>query len=220
MESITKEQFSEICRNSYVLQADGFGAKVLRLADGQMVKIFRRKRLLSSALFRPYARRFQKNAVRLTERGIRTVEVVRICRCPSQARHLVFYQPVPGTTLRDFLNAKSANLYILEDFAEFLAELHIKGIYFRSIHFGNVIVLPDSAGFALIDIADLSFHSDSLDFKLRLRNFRHFLRYGEDRKSLERFGSARFVNIFAKTAGCSETQKKTLQNKISLAINS
>lgn len=220
MEVITTEQYDELFQGSFVLQEDGFGAKVLRLTDGQMVKIFRRKRLLSSALFRPYARRFQKNSLRLTERGIRTVKVTRLCHCPSQTRHLVFYQPVPGITLRDFLAAKPENYYILEHFAEFLAELHAKGIYFRSIHFGNVIVLPGSVGFALIDIADLTFRCAPLDFKLQLRNFQHFLRYGEDRKSLERFGVAHFVNIFAKKAGSSETQKRILQNKISLAINS
>jgi hypothetical protein len=219
METLTAEQYKELCSNAEIVQKDAYGPKVLRLADGQMVKIFRRKSFFSSALFRPYAGRFRKNAYRLSELGIRTVRVNRLCRCPSPARHLVFYQPVRGITLRDFLTENPANVSILEDFAAYLAELHAKGIYFRSIHFGNVIVLPDSAGFALIDVADLSFRPAPLDFKLSLRNFRHFLRYREDCTSLETFGPARFVSVFARNAGLSAQQRSFLESRIIAALN-
>lgn len=170
MESFTAEHYSDLCSQSQVVQEDAYGVKVLRLEDGQMVKIFRRKRLLSSALLRPYARRFQQNAERLTALAIRTVHVNRVCSCLSPARHLVFYKPVPGIPLRDFLAEKPGNNGILEKFSAFLAELHAKGVYFHSLHFGNVIVLPDGSGFALIDIADLSFRSGSLHTALRIRN--------------------------------------------------
>lgn len=214
METLSTEQYEELCSRARILQKDAYGPKVLRLADGRMVKIFRRKRLFSSALWRPYARRFRNNAVRLAELGIPTVKVDRLCRCPSRARHLVFYQPVPGATLRDFLAEDPANIAIFEDLAVFLAELHAKGIYFRSIHFGNIIVLPGAAGFALIDMADLAFRSAPLDFKLRLRNFRHFLRYREDRKNLQAFGPTRFAGILSRSAGFSARQRNLLENRI------
>jgi hypothetical protein len=44
-----------------VLEADRHGDKVLRLTDGTMLKLFRRKRVLSSALWAPYAQRFADN---------------------------------------------------------------------------------------------------------------------------------------------------------------
>ena len=219
MEIITEQQYEAICRNAQVLQSDSFGIKVLRLADGQIVKSFRRKRLLSSALLYPYAYRFQKNALRLTAAGIRTVKVNRLCYCPSRSRHLVFYEPVPGICLRSHLADASPNCQILKQFAEFFAELHAKGIYFRSFHFGNVFVLPDSEGFALIDMADLSFRSAPLDFTLRLRNFRHLLRYEEDINSLERFGEGRFVAIYARKAGLSEAQGSIIHRRLSLAMH-
>ncbi len=214
MEILTAEQFDDLCSKGDVLQRDASGVKVLRLADGQMVKIFRRKHLLSSAWFRPYARRFRQNAERLAALGISTVRVNRLCRCPSRARHLVFYEPLAGTGLREYLAEKVENCRILEEFASFLAELHAKGIYFRSIHFGNVIVLPGQAGFGLIDIADLSFHSAPLAFRLRLRNFRHFLRYREDRKSLECFGLDRFIGLYAEHSGLSVDQQSIVMNRI------
>lgn len=195
MEILTADQFDELCSKADVLQRDGFGVKVLRLDDGQMVEIFRRKHLFSSAWFRPYAGRFQRNAARLAALGVSTIRVNRLYRCPSRARHLVFYEPLAGTGLWDYLAERAENRRILEEFTAFLAELHAKGIYFRSIHFGNVIVLPGQAGFGLIDIADLSFCPAPLPFRLRLGNFRHFLRYREDRKSLESFGLHRFIGL-------------------------
>lgn len=218
MEHLPIEQYRELCSQAKILQQDRFGPKVLRLGDGQMVKIFRRKRLLSSALIRPYARRFQRNAARLAARGITTVTVTRLCRCPALARHLVFYQPVPGITLRDFLALKPANCSMLGDFAAFLAHLHALGIYFRSIHFGNVIVLANGDGFGLIDIADLRVRSAALPFRMQLRNFRHFLRYREDRKRLDSFGAGRFVGIFAGKAGLSVEQARLLEGRIAEAL--
>ena len=38
-----------------VLEVDHCGEKVLRLRDGNILKLFRRKRLISSALWYPYA---------------------------------------------------------------------------------------------------------------------------------------------------------------------
>jgi hypothetical protein len=212
MEILTAEQFDELCSKADVLMRDASGVKVLRQTDGQMVKIFRRKHLLSSAWFRPYAKRFQQNAARLAALGVRTVRVNRLCHCPSRARHLVFYDPLAGTGLREYLAEKAENFRILEGFASFLAELHAKGVYFRSIHFGNVIVLPDQEGFGLIDIADLSFCSTPLPQRLRLRNFRHFLRYREDRESLEGFGLDRFIGVYAGHSGLSDKQTDLLRD--------
>ncbi len=77
MEILTAEQFDELCSRADILQRDGSGIKVLRLADGQMVEIFRRKHLISSACFCPYARRFQRNAARLAALGVSSVRVSR-----------------------------------------------------------------------------------------------------------------------------------------------
>jgi hypothetical protein len=219
MEILTAEQFDELCSKADVLQKDASGVKVVRRADGQMVKIFRRKHLLSSAWFRPYARRFQQNAERLAALGVSTVRVNKLSRCPSRARHLAFYDPLAGTGLRDYLAENAEHCRILEEFASFLAELHAKGIYFRSIHFGNVIVLPGQAGFGLIDVADLFFCSAPLSFRLRLRNCRHFLRYREDRKSLENFGLDRFTGIYGRKAGLSVEQRNKLRNRIRSELN-
>lgn len=53
MQAIDHSTYEALRKGAHVLEADGSGDKVLRLADGRMLKLFRRKRLLSSALFSP-----------------------------------------------------------------------------------------------------------------------------------------------------------------------
>jgi hypothetical protein len=60
-----------------------------------------------------------------------------------------------------------------------LAELHGKGILFRSIHLGNIVKTPTGT-LGLIDIADLSCQPCALLRSQRLRNFQHMWRPDED----------------------------------------
>jgi len=56
MTPLSHDQYRSLRADAQVIEADGHGEKVLRLADGTFVKLFRRKRLISSALFYPYAK--------------------------------------------------------------------------------------------------------------------------------------------------------------------
>ncbi|MDR0528378.1 MAG: toluene tolerance protein [Zoogloeaceae bacterium] len=177
----------ELVCGAEVLEEDGSGVKVLRLPDQTIVKLFRRKRLLSSALFYPYARRFADNALLLAERGIPCPTVLTLARVPSIVRDVVRYQPLPGNTLREEL-ARPTNVpenarATLTAFGVFVAHLHEKGIYFRSLHLGNVVHTAEGM-FGLIDFADLSCRSRPLGVSLRRRNFRHLFRLPKDRALL------------------------------------
>ena len=50
--------YQQLLESAIIMERDGHGAKVLVLPDGNLVKIFRRKSWLSSALLFPYAQRF------------------------------------------------------------------------------------------------------------------------------------------------------------------
>lgn len=63
---------NQMIEGAKILEADSYGAKVYLLQDGNIVKLFRRKRLLSSALLRPYSKRFIDNAAQLEKLGIPT----------------------------------------------------------------------------------------------------------------------------------------------------
>ena len=72
---------------------------------------------------------------------------------------------------------------LVERFGKFLAQLHDKKVYFRSLHLGNVLLMDDGE-FALIDIADMRIYPSPLRNALRQRNLRHMQRYPEDRRWL------------------------------------
>ena len=201
MKRIDRSEYLQLLSSATVIERDANGEKVLALQDGRLVKLFRRKRWLSSALFFPYASRFVRNAGILAERDILTVKILAVAYCTAVERHMVTYRPLPGKTLRQALaSSKPDRSRLLAEFAHFVADLHRNGVYFRSLHFGNVIVPGVGQKLGLIDIADMSFHRSALPVRLRARNFKHMLRYREDVGYLEEFGSRRFLDQYLAAA--------------------
>ncbi|QBZ87619.1 toluene tolerance protein [Pseudomonas viciae] len=182
MQTLDHAFYLSLREGADVLEADGKGDKVLLLTDGSILKLFRRKRLLTSALWAPYAKRFADNCRMLCERGIECPQIRQIYRIPSIERDAVHYDPLPGQTLRQLLNV-DGNGELRARLGEFIAQLHQKGIYFRSAHLGNVVLTPENK-LGLIDIADLRTYRKPLRKSLRLRNFKHILRYRQDRQWL------------------------------------
>ena len=134
-------------------------------------------RLLTSARFFPYWRRFVRNAGRLTELGVPTLRVRDLYDIPHLVRTAVHYDPLVGMTLRE-LPELDADL--VRKLGLFLTILHERGIYLRSLHFGNV-VLTTEGELGLIDIADMRIRQGPLSRRLRVRNYHHLCRYDEDR---------------------------------------
>lgn len=155
-----------------VLERDAFGVKVAQLPSGIILKLFRRKRRVSSSAWLPYGRRFVQNAERLAHSGVPTVQVRAFFQCPEAARHVVAYRPLAGEVLRHRL--ARGQLVNWSHLAGFMAQLHRQGIYFRSLHSGNIVCLPEG-GFGLIDIADLRWCGPPLGALRRARNLRPLL---------------------------------------------
>jgi RIO-like serine/threonine protein kinase len=65
---------------------------------------------------------------------------------------------------------------LLPSFAAFIRSLHERGIYFRSLHLGNVLLLPDG-DFGLIDFLDIRFRRPPLGKRLVRRNLAHLQGY-------------------------------------------
>lgn len=198
MQKITPTEYQSLIKSCQVIEKDAYGEKVLLNPEGMYIKIFRRKRFLTSALVYPYAQRFKRNAAKLHARKIPTVSVYKCAHCPEPARDLVWYKPVEGQTLREYCTHQNPGL-IMEDLGAFVAHLHKAGVLFRSLHWGNIIVQPDSS-FALIDIADMRWSKRPLNSSQRQRNFRHFLRYKCDQ---EQFSAhiRKFCAGYAATSG-------------------
>ncbi len=183
MKTIEHQEFLAMRRGAEVLEADGHGDKVLRLVDGSMLKLFRRKRLITSAAWYPYAQRFVDNADALRERGVHVPCIIAAMRIPSIKRDAVHYQPLEGVTLRSLvrqgMNPETENR-LKRQFTDFVSRLHALGIYFRSLHLGNVILTP-SGELGLIDFSDLHIYRRPLPVFMRRRNIRRMLGIDDER---------------------------------------
>jgi hypothetical protein len=112
----------------------------------------------------------------------------------------VIYPLLAGETLRQLLARGRVCTLLLGALPRFIAELHGEGIYFRSLHFGNIVVL-DVGSLALIDVADMRFQRGPLNLWKRARNFRHLLRYEKDAQHLRTIGVGTFVDAHCADAG-------------------
>lgn len=193
MQALDHARYLALREGAHVLEADGTGDKVLRLRDGSMLKLFRRKRLISSAAWYPYAQRFADNCQALAERAIPCPQVLAVYRIAEIARDAVHYDPLPGATLRQLLEQPEQPAELRAQLGRFIAHLHDTGVYFRSAHMGNVVLTPEGA-LGLIDVADMRIGRASLRRSQRQRNFRHMLRYAQDRQWLLADGS--FVEAY------------------------
>lgn len=184
MQQLATEQFQAWLGSAEVIEKDRHGVKVLRLADGSFLKLFRYKRLFSKNRLISPARRFSRNATQLRNLGIPCPEVIATYNMSNPQRSLVHYTPLAGETLRHLIRKPDQQTTeLLHKTGAFIAQLHDLGVYFRSLHLGNVILTPDQH-FGLIDIADLVCKKSALSNWQRQRNLRHLLRYDEDWRSL------------------------------------
>jgi tRNA A-37 threonylcarbamoyl transferase component Bud32 len=177
---------SRLTQDAAILEQDRYGIKVLRLGSGTMLKIFRVKSWFSSAVFRPYSWRFFRNAQRLSRLGVPTVTPLALYRLSERGKTAVEYQPLPGITVRQVL-AEGQRPALAVELGRFVAGLHAKGVYFRSLHLGNIILTPDER-LGLIDVADTRFYTSPLSHRQRLRNFKHLRRLQQDRTMLDTLG--------------------------------
>lgn len=200
LKKLTPEGYAALVRGAEEMAHDRFGPRLLRLPGGRIVKLFRRRRLVSWGLLWPAALRFCRAARLLAERGIASVEVVAAYRLPSPGRQAVVYRELPGESLRTAAADPERRERLMAALAPFFARLHERGVYFRAGHLGNLIVGPGGE-LALVDLVDTWFHRAPLGPSRRARNFKPLLASAEDRAILAAFGLERFLGLYLAAAG-------------------
>lgn len=175
-------QLAALTRNARVIERDDHGDKVLILENGRYLKYFRRKRMLNRELLVPAAVKFARHARHLERLGIPTLSVIGLHRLIGANSTVAVYDPLPGRSLRQLLASGSVDGNLMYRTGVFIARLHRQGIYFRSLHPGNIVV--DGNRLGLIDVLDMRPKPWSLTRWARRRNWRHFLRGAEDRPYL------------------------------------
>ncbi|WP_395609448.1 O-antigen ligase family protein [Pseudomonas sp. B22129] len=187
-------------KDAVIIEEDGLGPKVLRLADGSFLKLFRARRWYTSGGFNPYSERFASNSEQLRSLGIASPLILDLYHL-RDGSSAVRYQPLPGLTLRQALQSLDSSLResLIERFGRFMAQLHERGVYFRSLHLGNVLLMDDGE-FGLIDVADLRIYPSALRYTLRQRNLKHMQRYAQDRNWLFETHFAELTKGYASVA--------------------
>lgn len=178
MRIVPAKELQQWLERSEVLEKDGRGPKVLRQPDGLLLKIFRPRRRLWFARLRPPALRFAENARLLAEHGIAAPQVGECLWLDRrQAVSACLYSPLPGQSL-DYLYHQARHEFdaLLPELGRFIHGLHQRGIYFRSLHLGNILRLPEG-GFGLIDFLDMRFKRAPLSNGLAQRNLKHLSGY-------------------------------------------
>lgn len=213
---LAPEHFAQLSQNARILEQDQRGIKVLQLDNGNILKIFRVRHTFTLARIYSYARQFCRNAGRLKKLGIPTVEIVQLFHFEDSTDTAVMYQPLPGKTLRQLNQSGQLDNALLKEFGQFVARLHQQGVYFRSLHFGNVVRTPEGQ-LGLIDIADLKVYPCSLATGHRARNFRHLQRYAEDWSILLETDRRAFADSYFAAAALPLATELALKGKLHLS---
>jgi len=183
MQSLSLSKYNNLVEGAEVLTSEWVDGriwpKVLRLEDKSILKLFRLKRFITSARLIPHVTRFQRHVKRLEAVNIPTVRINFVYNIAAINRTAVHYWPLEGQTLREHCEILPMDVHQAERLGQFFLFLHQNGIYFRSIHFGN-IVLTDDHRIGLIDVVDMRFRRRPLNMRLRIRNLRHLFRYDAD----------------------------------------
>lgn len=196
MRSVTAQQLESWLASGKVLEKDARGPKVVALENGLFLKIFHTRRHPLLARLQPPAKRFADNAKRLQQLGIAAPTVVDLFWLErTQGLSGCLYEPLPGQSVEQiYLADPQQAQQWLGSVAQFIRHLHRQGIYFRSLHLGNILRLP-SGDYGLIDILDLQHKRRALNNWQIKRNFQH-LRHYLKRKRLPEFPIEQLIGLY------------------------
>jgi hypothetical protein len=222
-------------QHARVVERDPRGIKVLQLPDGDYLKVFRLRHRYSLARIYGYAQRFCSHAGKLAALGVPSIHI-RACYAVQDARLLAYplltnvaatetasaplshtfavhYAPLPGETLKQLLDQQQLPPELVWQLGAFIAELHAKGVHFRSLHLGNIVLTP-AGELGLIDIADMKIYPWSLWFGTRLRSFRHLTRYARMNTPFGESNWALLVDSYIEQAALTSCQASCLKKKM------
>ena len=214
MRFLDANEYQALIQGAKLLREDGYGPKVYQAPGGRIIKLFRIKRWLSSSVIYPYNLRFLQNSRRLQRMGIICAEVDEVFYCHAIRRHGLVYRRLDGTPLDELLfSADERARHLFREYAVFVAMLHMRRIYFRSLHPGNILLLPEG-GFGLIDDADMRFPRLPLSQARRRRNFQHMFRSVEFRNALDLLPGALFVTAYLEASDLDFAAKASLGRQL------
>ncbi|MCQ4234353.1 toluene tolerance protein [Pseudomonas stutzeri] len=199
MRIVSAQELEDWLASGRVLEKDARGPKVVALENGLFLKVFQHRRHPLLARLQPAAKRFAENAHRLQLLEISAPVVQELLWIDKKKGiSACLYQPLPGTSVEEIYVQNPDNIAtLLPALAKFIRTLHERGIYFRSLHLGNIIQLTQER-FGLIDILDLQFKGRKINRWLVQRNLRHLQSY-LNRRKLTEFPLRKLIELYRRT---------------------
>lgn len=177
--------------NKFVEKADDLGHRKTFHKKNEIIKIFNVRGYISSGFFNTYASRIIKNSIKLKEHEISSIEITNELAFQYNKRLSgVSYKYIPGKTYRDLGNKITKEM--ITDLAKYISIIHKKGIYFRAMHLGNILL--HNKKLFLIDIAKIHFYPWPLFIFTRARAFRRMIKYQDD---IKHFGLINYKNLIS-----------------------
>lgn len=175
------------------------GPKVVLLQNGLILKIFHTRRHPWIARINPPAQRFLTNATILQTLSIPAPRIEETFWIDHQkGLSACTYQPLPGHSLESILEKDPQKMdNLLPSLAKFILRLHQLGIYFRSLHLGNILYLSDQQIFGLIDFLDLKKKNRELTNWETQRNIKHLQNY-LNRRNIANFPTDKLIEHYNK----------------------
>jgi len=200
MRIVSGQELQDWLAHGRVLEKDSRGPKVVLLQNRLILKIFHTRRHRWFARINPPAKRFAQNAGTLKSLDISAPTIVEtLWLDQNKGLSACTYRPLLGTSLEALLRKNPAEIDpIIPALAAFILGLHRQGIYFRSLHLGNVLLLPEG-GFGLIDFLDLVKKRGCLNSWEAKRNLNHLRSYLLRRKITD-FPIERLIESYSTAA--------------------
>jgi len=206
MDIIPTEELKELTESCKLLDGSREAPGIMLDTDDNILKFFYpRDRIFTIKKFLPAASSFAANAGKLNKRGINTVSINGVMHCKDPKCYIVSYKKLPGEDFRHLYANRGRSA--LEPLPAFIAHLHDKGVFFRSIHLGNLLWQPDNR-IALLDIQGTHFSLFKLDPIRRARNLSHLLNTKEDRYPYLAYGEGKFMEDYLHHANLSHWEQK------------
>lgn len=207
MRIVTAQELESWLTSGKVLEKDARGPKVVALQNGLFLKIFYTRKHPLIARHWPACKRFADNARLLARLKIPAPSINEVFWLDkSTGLSGCLYHPLPGTSLEALFQQSPDKIQaFLPKLATFVRQLHRKKIYFRSLHMGNILLLPDGS-FGLVDFLDLKQNALPLTSWHIKRNLRH-LQSHLYRKDLKGFPVDELISLYYKEASARDTQR-------------
>lgn len=219
--TISFSEFESLCSNAEILRWKNSFPRLMRHNDNLISKIWAKQKKPSSDWIYPYYLRFVRNARKLHSRGIIAPNVQSITKVKKTGIQIVTYEELPGASVREIIK-HDTDMVPLRELGLFIAILHKKGIFFTSLHLGNIIRL-DSGDFGIIDIANTHFFLMPLGIYSRARNLSHLLSYKDDMALLCQKTNGDIVEVYLNHLSISSQEKerlfKLIQKKLKTRIS-